>query len=80
MTDTMTQERLLVSTGGKVGPYIRLPLSQLEGVKRLLDQHHVRHWVREHAIAWDGAPYVAVIKLGREGEAEAVQAILDSAS
>jgi hypothetical protein len=79
MTDATTQERLQVSTDGTVGPYIMVPVSQLDEVKRLLDSRPIRYWVEENAISWEGAPYVAVINLGREGDADAVQAILDSA-
>ena len=79
MTDATTQQLLRVSTDGTAGPYIMVPLSQLEDVKQLLDQRGIRHWAEENAISWEGAPYVAVINLGREGDADAVQAILDSA-
>ena len=78
MTDATTQNPLHVSTDGTAGPYIMIPLSQLEEVKRLLDDRRIRYWVEENAISLDGAPYVAVINLGREGDANAVQAILDS--
>jgi hypothetical protein len=79
MIDTTTRAPLQVTTNGTAGPYIRLPLSQLDEVKRLLDAAHVSYWVRENAISMDGGPYVAVINLGREGNAAAVQAILDNA-
>ena len=79
MTDTTTQKHLQVSTDGGVGPYITLPLSQLDEVRRLLDSRHISYWVRENAISWNGGPYMAEINLGRGGDAVAVQAILDSA-
>jgi hypothetical protein len=78
MTDTTTKKPLHVSTEGTAGPYIRLPLSQLEEVKQLLDSRHIFYWVEENAISFDGAPYVIVINLGRAGDAVAVQAVLDS--
>ena len=79
MTDATTQQRLQVSIDGTAGPYIMVPVSQLYEVKQLLDSKRVRYWVEENAISWEGAPYVAVINLGREGDADAVQAILDNA-
>jgi hypothetical protein len=79
MIDTTTHRPLHVSTDGTAGPYIMVPLSQLDDIKRLLDGRQVRYWVDENAISMDGAPYVAVINLGREGNAAAVQAILDGA-
>jgi|GraSoiStandDraft_1057264.scaffolds.fasta_scaffold1837815_1 hypothetical protein len=79
MTDAATQQRLRVSTDGTAGPYISLPLSQVENVQRLLDEHGVRYWVEENSISLDGGPYISTINLGREGNAQSVQAILDDA-
>ena len=78
MTDTMTQKPLRVSTDGTAGPYILLPVSQLDEVRRLLDSRHVGYWVEENAISLNGAPETAVINLGRGGNADAVQDLLDS--
>jgi hypothetical protein len=79
MTDTTTQKPLHVSTEGTAGPYIRLPLSQVDEVTRLLDDHRIRYWVKENSISLDGGPYISTINLRREGDAQAVQAILDDA-
>ena len=79
MANTTTPPRLRVATEGTAGPYIRVPLDQLDEVKRILDDHHVFHWVEENAISLDGGPYNTVINLGRDGDAAAVQAILDKA-
>jgi hypothetical protein len=54
------------------------PVSQLDEVRRLLDSHHVRYWVEEDAISLDGAPETIIVNLGREVDAKAVQALLDS--
>jgi hypothetical protein len=78
MIDTASQSPLRVSTDGTVGPYIMVPVDQVHRITRLLDDHHIRHWVEENAISLDGGPYISVINLGREGNAAAVQAILDS--
>jgi len=56
--------------------YIRLPLSQVDEVTRLLDHHAIRHWVEENSISLNGGPYMSIINLGREGNAQTVQAIL----
>ena len=78
MTDTTTQKRLRVSADGTAGPYIMLPVSQLEEVKALLDRNGIRFWVEENAISWNGKPETTVINFGRGGNASAVQTILDS--
>jgi hypothetical protein len=78
MKDVATKKPLYVSTDGTAGPYIMVPVSKLEDVRRLLDQHRVRYSVDEHAISLNGAPEVAVVNLGRGGDAKGVQKILDS--
>lgn len=78
MTDSTTNKRLGVSTDGTTGPYIMVPVSQLEDVRRLLDNRRIGYWLEEEAISLDGSPEVAVINLGRGADAAAVQAILDN--
>lgn len=78
MTDTTINKRLRVCTDGTAGPYIMVPVSQLEEIRRLLDSRNIGYWVGENAISVDGSPEVAVINLGRGGDAAAVQAVLDS--
>jgi hypothetical protein len=78
MTDSTTQQRLLVSTDGTAGPYIMVPVSQLDEVKAILGRNRVYLWVDEHAISLNGTPEIAIINLGREADAAAVQNILDS--
>jgi len=78
MTDTTTQQRLRVSTEGTAGPYIMVPVSQLDELKALLNRNRIHHWVEENAISLDGKPEIATINLGRGANATAVQNILDS--
>jgi hypothetical protein len=78
MTDTTTKKPLRVSTDSTVGPYIEVPVSQLDEVRRLLDSRRISYTVDEDFISFNGAPEEAVIDLGRGGDAAAVQAILDS--
>lgn len=80
MTDATTHQRLRVSTDGTAGPYIMVPLSQLDSVRALLQGNGIRFRVDENAISLDGAPYVAVVNLGRGADAAAVQAVLDAAA
>jgi hypothetical protein len=77
MTDATTHQPLQVSTDGTAGPYIIVPVSQLDEVKRLLDAKRIRYWVDENAISLNGTPEITVINLGRESDASAVQTILD---
>lgn len=78
MIDTTTRQLLYVSTDGDAGPYIMVPVDQLERVKPLLDTHKVPYWVDDEAISLDGKPEVAVINLGKGSNPATVQSLLDS--
>jgi len=78
MNDVSTEKPLCVSTVGDVGPFMMLPLSQLEEVTQLFEDQGIRHWVEENAISMNGGPEIVVINFGRHGDAEAVQRALDS--
>ncbi len=79
MIDEMTKAVLRVSDGGIAGPYLMLPLTQLDAVVAVLDRHKVRYWVDSDAISLDNEPLVAVINFGRTGDTAQIQAILDDA-
>lgn len=78
MIDTTTDKPLYVSTDGDAGPYIMVPVAQLERVRALLDANQVPYWVDEEAISLDGNPEVAVINLGHGTDPKKVQNLLDS--
>lgn len=78
MTDTTTRKPLRVSTDGNAGPYIMVPLSQLDQVRRLLQENNIPHRVDEHAISLGGNPAVSFIDLLQRADAKRTQAILDA--
>ncbi len=80
MNDTTTQKPLTVSTEGTAGPYIMVPETQLEAVCQLLDANGIPYWVEEEVISLNGGPEIGVVNLGRGGDAQLVQSMLDSAS
>ncbi|MDZ4658331.1 MAG: hypothetical protein SH868_12200 [Bythopirellula sp.] len=80
MIDVSTKNPVYVSTDGKAGPYIVVPVLQIEEVRTLLDANDVSYWVDEDAISLNGEPEITVINLGHGSEAATVQKILDSAS
>ena len=80
MIDQCTNKPLVVSTDGNTGPYIMVPVKQIDDVRRLLDAHDIRYWVDDDAISLDGKPEVTVVNLGGRSDANAVQKILDDAS
>jgi hypothetical protein len=77
MNDQMTRDNLRVSAGGLGGPYLMVPLTQLDAVRAVLDRHGVDYWVDADAISLDNEPATTVINFGRSGDAARIQAILD---
>jgi len=77
MIDVTTKKPLKVSTEDPARPYLMLPVSQLDEIRRLLDSHGIRYSVDELMISWEGGPEEATIALGSGADARAVQAILD---
>ncbi|HEV3004341.1 MAG TPA: hypothetical protein VGX78_07755 [Pirellulales bacterium] len=77
MIDATTDQPLRVSKDGNAGPYIMVPVLQLDNVKGVLDANEVSYWVDEEAISLDGKPEITIINLGAEIDAAAVQRLLD---
>ncbi|HKM52226.1 MAG TPA: hypothetical protein VJY33_02385 [Isosphaeraceae bacterium] len=79
MIDEMSKEGLRVSTDGIAGPFVMVPVTQLDAVLAVLNRHKVRYWVDADAISLDNEPAITVINFGRAGEAVRIQTILDGA-
>jgi hypothetical protein len=80
MVDTTNGKKLEVRGGVEGGPYsIRLPLSQVEAVRRRLDRHSIKYWVDSTAISIDRGPERTSIHLGWNNDPIQVQSILDEA-
>jgi hypothetical protein len=75
----MTRDILSVSTDGDAGPYLMVPMTQLDAILAVLDRHQVRYWVDADAISLDNEPALTVIHFGRSDDAARIQAILDEA-
>jgi len=80
MIDASTKKPLHVSTDGDAGPYIMVPVQQIDDIRALLDANDIRYWVDEFGISLDGKPAVTVVNLGEGTDAAMVQNLLDSAS
>jgi hypothetical protein len=78
MKDVATKKSLYVSSDGAAGPYIMVPVCRLDDLRQLLDRHRVPYAVDEDAISLNGAPELAIVNLGRGGDAKGVQKLLDS--
>lgn len=78
MIDVVTNQQIRVAAPPDGNPALRLPYSQVDDVKRLLDRHGIRYWVDSHIISMSGGPYMSSIYLYRATDPAKVQAILDS--
>lgn len=79
MIDLSTKKPLCVSTDGNAGPYIMVPVQQLDDLRTLLDDNNILYSVDQDAISLDGKPEIAVVDLGHGSDAASVQNILDIA-
>ena len=80
MIDTITQKPLSVSTGINAGPYLMVPVKQLNQVRTLFDTNNIRYWVDEQAISLDGKPEITFVNCHRDTNPDRVQQLLDSTS
>jgi hypothetical protein len=78
MIDTTTHKPLCVSTDGGAGPYIMVPVGQLDKIIALLEANKVSYWVDDEVISLDGKPEVAVINLAHRSDPATIQRLLDS--
>ena len=77
MNDTSTGDRLLVSEAGDAGPYIIVPVAQLDDVSSLLDENRVAHTVDEAAVSLNESPFYSVINLTLGANVDSIQRLLD---
>jgi hypothetical protein len=78
MTNAMTKKPLRVWAEETEWPWIPLPVSQLDEVRRILDERSIRYTVDEHYVSLNDGPFTTIIKLQRGTDGKAVQAVLDS--
>jgi hypothetical protein len=79
MIDEMTKNRLRVSSDSVAGPYLMVPVTQLDAIRAVLDRHKVSYWVDADSISLDDDPAVTVINFGRSGKVDRIQTLLDEA-
>jgi hypothetical protein len=77
IVSTFTKKRIRV-TPDSAGPYIMLPVFQLDEVKAVLDREQVPYTVDDFSISIEGDPAVTVVNLGRDVDAATVQRLFDS--
>ena len=80
MIDVRWKKPLRVTRDESAGPFLKVVVSQLDDVRRVLDRHGIRYWVDEQYVSFNGGPLTTVINFGRNGNADAIQGYLDSAA
>ena len=77
MIDSITKEPIQVRRYPEAWPYIRLPLDQLDQVKKILDGAGFRYHVAKYALAIKGQPYTVEVSLEHRADVAALQKLLD---
>jgi hypothetical protein len=78
MIDSITKEPIQVRRYPEAWPYIRLPLDQLDQLKRILDGAGYRYHVAKYALAVKGQPYTVEVSLEHRADVAALQKLLDN--
>ncbi len=77
MINSITNEPIRVSKYPEAWPYIRVPLDQLDQLKKLLDHAGCRYFVNVYAVSTDGEPYTIVVDLEHRADVAGIQRVLD---
>jgi len=62
---------------GTSGPYVIVPVGQLDQVRKILQDNDIPHWADHNAISIDGRSAVIAVNLGRGIDPRRTQALLD---
>jgi hypothetical protein len=77
MPDDQTEIPLRVLSNKIAGPYLRLPVAQLDQIRLRLDREAIPYRVDSHTLSIAGAPETTYVYFGPEGDAARIQAILN---
>ena len=77
MINSITNEPIRVDKYPGAWPYVRVPLDQLDQVKKLLDHAGFRYHVAKYALSSDGEPYIVKVSFEHRADVAALQAAFD---
>ena len=80
MIDTATHKAIKVSFTDAAGPYIWVSLEQLDRLRKVLEQHDIRHWVDNYSVSVNGEPMMTKIYVRKRTDPDQVQRLLDAAA
>jgi hypothetical protein len=78
MIDLELNRQLTVHTEGDAGPYLMVPLQQLQAIREIFRIAGIGFSVSRDAIQIDGHDAIALIDFGRRADALRIQAVLDA--
>ncbi len=78
MINSITNEPIQVDKIPGAWPYVRVPLDQLDQVKKLLDQAGFRYAVAKFALSSDGEPYTVDVSFEHRAQFADLQAVFDA--
>jgi hypothetical protein len=77
MIDSITNDKLHVTSTASSGSYIIVPVSQLPALRNVLDSGRLRYDVDEVSISMDGKPPVIFVNFRHGIDPRTVQELLD---
>ena len=77
MINSITNEPIRVDKYPGAWPYVRVPLDQLDQVKKLLDHAGFRYHVAKYALSSDGEPYIVKVSFEHRADVVALQSLFD---
>ena len=80
MIDVTTQKPFEVSYAVGTAGYVRIPVAQLDEIRRVLDAKGFRYWVSEYRDSMNGGPERTSIEFSHSVDPRAVQSALDQAN
>lgn len=80
MIDVTTQKPIAVRYAEGVAGFVRVPVSQLGEIRRVLDAQGFRYWVSDGRLSINGGPERTRIQFSHSVDPKAVQSALDQAN
>lgn len=80
MIDVTTQKPIEVRYAEDVAGFVRVPVVQLDEIRRVLDARGFRYWVSDYRFSMNGGPERTRIQFSHSVDPKAVQSALDQAS
>jgi hypothetical protein len=78
MIDVLTNKPMRVIAAKDDASYFDLAVSQVEAVRKVLDEHGIQYWVSESRFSLNNGPWKTTIQISARSGPVVAQAALDS--